>query len=110
MKITRVDTKTVTMPLEEGYTIAYETVESTCNVFIRLETGGNIVGYGLCRPGSTRNRRNPRSRCSRPLHDRLSSRSCVTATPLRWCWIMEELKRELPVAAGSAGGRGHGAL
>ncbi len=50
MKITRVTVRPVTMPLSEPYTIAYEKVESTTNVFLRIETGSGITGYGCAAP------------------------------------------------------------
>jgi L-alanine-DL-glutamate epimerase-like enolase superfamily enzyme len=50
MKITRIQAWPVTMKLEEPYTIAYETVSSTTNVFLRIETSTGIVGYGCAAP------------------------------------------------------------
>ncbi len=50
MKITRVEAWAVTMPLEEPYAIAYETVESATNVFLRLETDSKHCGYGCAAP------------------------------------------------------------
>jgi L-alanine-DL-glutamate epimerase-like enolase superfamily enzyme len=50
MKIVTVEAWPVTMRLREPYTIAYETVTSTTNVFIRIETSKQIIGYGCCAP------------------------------------------------------------
>lgn len=50
MKITSVQAWAVTMRLAEPYTIAYETVETATNVFVRIETNRDIVGYGCAAP------------------------------------------------------------
>ena len=50
MKITQMDVWPVTMKLAEPYTIAYETVSTTTNVFLRIETSTGIVGFGCAAP------------------------------------------------------------
>ena len=50
MKITRLEVWPVVMPLVEPYTIAYETVATTTNVFLRIVTDESIVGYGCAAP------------------------------------------------------------
>lgn len=40
----------VSMPFTEPYTIAYETVSSTINIFIHIETSTGISGYGCAAP------------------------------------------------------------
>lgn len=50
MKITRVDVVRVPLALTEPYTIAYETVDSAENVFVRLVTDGPHVGLGCAGP------------------------------------------------------------
>ncbi|MFH1437253.1 MAG: dipeptide epimerase [Pseudomonadota bacterium] len=50
MKIKHIEAWPVEMKLAEPYTIAYETVEKTTNVFLRLETTSGITGYGCAAP------------------------------------------------------------
>jgi L-alanine-DL-glutamate epimerase-like enolase superfamily enzyme len=49
MKIRKVEAWPVTMPLSEPYTIAYETVDTACNIMLRLDTGTHI-GSGCAAP------------------------------------------------------------
>jgi len=50
MKISRMDAWPVRMRLTGPYTIAYETVEATVNVFLRVETNHGIIVYGWAAP------------------------------------------------------------
>lgn len=50
MKITHAEAWPVTMRLTEPYTIAYESVETTTNVFLKVETDRGITGYGCAAP------------------------------------------------------------
>lgn len=50
MKITQIEAWIVRMKLREPYTIAYETVSSADNVFLRIETNTKITGYGCAAP------------------------------------------------------------
>ena len=90
MKITQIEAWPVTMPLAETYTISYETVESITNIFLRIETNKNIIGYGCAAPekyitGET------------PDNVLLNLNNVVCAAikgsdPLRYAVIMERLK------------------
>jgi L-alanine-DL-glutamate epimerase-like enolase superfamily enzyme len=50
MQIKRIEIWPWEMRLREPYTIAYETVDKTTNVFIRLETDTGLVAYGCAAP------------------------------------------------------------
>ncbi|UCB47312.1 MAG: dipeptide epimerase [Spirochaetota bacterium] len=50
MKITHIEAWSVSMKLEEPYSIAYESIEETTNVFIRVETNRIITGFGCAAP------------------------------------------------------------
>jgi L-alanine-DL-glutamate epimerase-like enolase superfamily enzyme len=50
MKITRVEAWPVTMRLGEPYAAAYDVLESTTNVFLRIVTDRRIIGCGCAAP------------------------------------------------------------
>jgi L-alanine-DL-glutamate epimerase-like enolase superfamily enzyme len=50
MKITHIRSWPVSMRLAEPYSIAYETIHETTNVFLRVETNQGIVGHGCAAP------------------------------------------------------------
>jgi L-alanine-DL-glutamate epimerase-like enolase superfamily enzyme len=50
LKLVDITAWPVAMKLTEPYTISYEKVSETTNIFVRLETDKNIVGYGCAAP------------------------------------------------------------
>ena len=50
MRITSVESWPHTMTLDEPYTIAYETVDTVTNIFLRIDTSKGITGYGCAAP------------------------------------------------------------
>lgn len=53
MRITRLEAWLVELKLTEPYVIAYDTVTSASNVFVRLHTDGPLVGHGCAAPDET---------------------------------------------------------
>lgn len=50
MKITHIEAWPVIMKLAEPYTIAYETIDTAPNVFVRMETSSALTGFGCAAP------------------------------------------------------------
>jgi len=50
MKIASIETWAHTMRLSNPYTIAYETIDTTINVFVKIATTDGIVGFGCAAP------------------------------------------------------------
>ena len=50
MKIIKIESWPFIMRLREPYTIAYESIDKTTNIFIRIETNEGITGYGCATP------------------------------------------------------------
>jgi len=93
MKITRVEAWPVHSRLDEPYTISYETIDSTTNILLRLETNRGILGYGCAAPdkhitGETL------ERALRSFDDVVRP-SIKGSDPLRPTLLLERLKPEL---------------
>ncbi len=50
MKIRSIAVGDVKLRLSNPYTIAYETIDTAHNVFVRMETDGDLVGFGCAAP------------------------------------------------------------
>lgn len=93
MKITRVTAWPIRLSLTEPYTIAYETVTSTTNVFVRIETDGRHVGYGCAAPdlevtGETAD-------VVLEVLDGVAAPALCREDPLRTALLLERLRPEL---------------
>ena len=93
MKITRVEAWPVTFRLAEPYTIAYETVDSVANVFLRVETSGGIVGFGCAAPDREITGETPEG-VLRALRD-VAGPAIRDSDPLRPVMLLERLRPDL---------------
>ena len=82
------------MQLAEAYTIAYERIDSTTNVFIRIETDKGFVGYGCAAPDAQVTGETPKTvlQICRDVIEPALQR----ADPLRLAMLTEKLKPILP--------------
>jgi L-alanine-DL-glutamate epimerase-like enolase superfamily enzyme len=93
MKITALEAWPVEMKLAEPYAVAYERVEMTTNVFLRIETSGGISGFGCAAPDLPITGETPETvvtslgNVARPI--------LVRSDPLRIVWNLERLRREM---------------
>ena len=93
MKITNIEFWPVTMLLSEPYTIAYETVSTASNLFLRLETDKNIVGYGCGAPDEAVTGETMES--AQQVAGEIVTHHLKNADPLRHAYQMEKLKKYL---------------
>jgi len=93
MKITRVEAWPVTMRLAEPYSIAYESVTSATNVFVRIETNRGVVGYGCAAPDPHVTGEDD-VQVLHALNETAAPR-LTGSDPLRHAMLMERLKKEL---------------
>lgn len=94
MRITHLETWPIKMQLAEAYTIAYERIDSTTNVFLRIETDKGFVGCGCAAPDAHVTGETPETVlqiCRDGIEPALQS-----ADPLRLAWLTEKLKPILP--------------
>ena len=93
MKIVRMDARPVKMQLAEPYTIAYETISSTTNIFLRIETSEGLSGFGCAAPDYEVTGETPES----VLHTfkEIIEPVLKGADPLRIAMLMERIKPHL---------------
>jgi len=93
MRITAVEQWTVTMPLDEPYVIAYETISTAVSVFLRIVTDTGVEGYGCAAPDLEVTSETPAS-VSRVFEDAVEP-ALVGADPLRPMFLIEHLRNDL---------------
>jgi L-alanine-DL-glutamate epimerase-like enolase superfamily enzyme len=93
MKITTIEAWPVTMDLAEPYTIAYETVHTATNIFVRIETNRGIMGWGCAAPDEQITGETPDA-VVRQLHDVVAP-ALQGSDPLRPILLLERIKASL---------------
>jgi L-alanine-DL-glutamate epimerase-like enolase superfamily enzyme len=93
MKITGLEAWPVRMPLSVPYTIAYETVESASNVFLRVETDQGIVGFGCAAPDPEITRETEDTVLE--AYREIISPALVGVNPLRIAYVLSKLRAPL---------------
>ncbi|KAA3660872.1 MAG: dipeptide epimerase, partial [Calditrichaeota bacterium] len=90
MKITKMEAWVDEMPLKQAYSIAYETIDKSSNVFLRVETNTGLMGYGCAAPDLQVTGETPMS----VLHavDSVISPALANSDPMRSAMLMERLK------------------
>jgi len=81
------------MRLEEPYTIAYETVETATNIFLRIETNRGIAGFGCAAPDEHITGETPEG--VRHHMDGVVSHTIKGSDPLRPAMLLERLRGPL---------------
>jgi L-alanine-DL-glutamate epimerase-like enolase superfamily enzyme len=90
MKIKSLSCLTVNMPLREPYTIAYETITSATNIFLRLDTNKGITGFGCAAPDLAVTGETPESVVQ--ILQGTVSEALGNADPLRTAMLLERLE------------------
>jgi len=91
MKITKVEAWQADLKMQEPYTIAYETIDTVINVFLRIETDQGIIGFGCAAPDEQVTGENEVS-VLKSLND-FAVPVLTGADPLRSSMLLEPLKR-----------------
>lgn len=93
MKIIKVDAWPVAMRLAESYTIAYQTIETTTNIFLRIETDRGIVGFGCAAPDAAITGETDTTILN--IINNIVAPAIISSEPLRLVKILEKLRPEL---------------
>lgn len=99
MKIVQVETWAVRLKLKEPYTIAYQTYDSTTQIFLRLATDRGINGFGCAAPEAQVTGETPES-VLQMLND-VATPLLQNADPLRWARLLEELAQVMKSQPGA---------
>ncbi len=96
MRITRLEVWPVRMKLKEPYTIAYETIDHTTNIFLRIETSKGVTGYGCAAPDEGVTGETAEG-CLKNLQE-IAAEVLSGKDPTRYALLLERLSEALPNA------------
>jgi L-alanine-DL-glutamate epimerase-like enolase superfamily enzyme len=94
MRITHLRAWPIKMRLAEAYAIAYEHIESTTNVFLRIQTDKGLVGFGCAAPDAHVTGETPETVLQ--IFKQVIEPALQRANPLRLVRLVEKLKPILP--------------
>jgi L-alanine-DL-glutamate epimerase-like enolase superfamily enzyme len=94
IKIIDLQIREVHLPLTEPYTIAYETVAETTNLFLEITTSGGLKGFGCAAPDLEVTGETSSSVLSR--FEKIVAPYLEGKSPFRIAHIMTELRLECP--------------
>ena len=94
MKIIHLDIWPVTMALREPYTIAYETISTTTNIFLKIQTNSGIHAYGCAAPDLEVTGETPEGVMA--LFKQKVEPFLHGQNPFRIHWLMEVIRQECP--------------
>jgi len=90
MKITNLEAWPVTFKLAEPYKIAYDEIDTAINVFLRIETNHQIIGYGCAAPDEHVTGETPGSILN--AIKQIAYPNLKGSDPLRTAFLLERLK------------------
>ncbi len=93
MKITNMEVYPHTMKLSEEYTISYETIDSTVNIFLVIETDTGILGYGCAAPDPAVTGETPES-VVKIFNDTIKP-ALLGENPLRYVYLLNNIHEPL---------------
>ena len=93
MKIKNIEAWVHEMKLSQPYTIAYETIDSAVNIFLRMETNTGILGYGCAAPDLVVTNETPESVMEKV--ETVIKPLLKSVDPLRISYLLEKLKPHL---------------
>jgi L-alanine-DL-glutamate epimerase-like enolase superfamily enzyme len=91
LKIRKLEIQPVSMKLIEPYTLAYETIDQTTNVFLRIETSEGVSGYGCAAPDKQVTGESPQS-VIRVFNETIEP-ALKGSDPLRRTFLLDRLKQ-----------------